>query len=325
MHMTLRTSSTLKVRLITLSHTQFRNPGKILGPYESQTSPVSLAKKVTKQAPIASEESRVLEFEVSTDSSGGLYEETTIGKAITKGKGTEKAKGKKVVAQESESPLKGSRKKNHIVCSPHTPYPNNNDDDDEEVESSMAKGSSDKAQGSEERCGQPFGLINEIADILAGLFPRDGQTDIAVVEEATEVEAQTEGLPTDITSTFSTPPPVQSVPPRPRELYERPVVVKPVVEIVIPTVHVPNSWTVPEDTPVEETKELRQDKKRTRKEYKATKKNPRAKSIQNEQDRQTRVHEMALGAGELRALIMDTEGVDVMTQILLIYSRLMGW
>lgn len=52
------------------------------------------------------------EFEVSTDSSRELYEDIIMEKAAIKGIATEKAKGKKVVAQESELPPKGLREKN---------------------------------------------------------------------------------------------------------------------------------------------------------------------------------------------------------------------
>lgn len=41
------------------------------------------------------------------------------------------------------------------------------------------------------------------------------------------------------------------------------------------------------------------------------KKKARLNNIQNRQDCQTRVQEMALGAGSLRVSVSDTEGVDI--------------
>lgn len=71
-----------------------------------------------------------------------------------------------------------------------------------------------------------IGLIREVAnplaqparqaiDIFEGLFPKDGQTEIPVVTEATKARAQKEGFHTRVADTFSARPPVQSMPPRP--------------------------------------------------------------------------------------------------------------
>lgn len=103
---------------------------------------------MTKNATTASAESNNFEFEVSTVSSGELYDDITIEKAVEKGKSTEKVKGKKVVPQESDSSLKGPWRKNTTTSPLHTPQPANEDDD--EAESSSTKEISKEAQSLEE-------------------------------------------------------------------------------------------------------------------------------------------------------------------------------
>lgn len=58
-------------------------------------------------------------------------------------------------------------------------------------------------------------LIRHITDTMARLFAQDDQTDIPTIAVAIEVESQTEGIPTDATDTFSAPPPIHSLLPRP--------------------------------------------------------------------------------------------------------------
>lgn len=69
------------------------------------------------------------------------------------------------------------------------------------------------------------------------------------------------------------------------ELYDRPIVSKPIVETVIPIIHVTNIWEVPVEVPVREIREERHEKKRKRKEDKAAKKRARVDNIQDERDR----------------------------------------
>lgn len=67
------------------------------------------------------------------------------------------------------------------------------------------------------------------------------------------------------------------------ELSERPMVAKPIVDTVIPTVKVLNIWVVPIDEQDEQTEEERKEKKK--KETRDVKKKARLDSIQSEQNR----------------------------------------
>lgn len=49
------------------------------------------------------------------------------------------------------------------------------------------------------------------------------------------------------------------------EIYERPMVAKPVVELVIPTIYTPNIQVVPVDAPIKEIEEQRIEKKTKKK------------------------------------------------------------
>lgn len=69
------------------------------------------------------------------------------------------------------------------------------------------------------------------------------------------------------------------------EIYKIPVIVEPILETMIHTVHVPNIWAIPLDAPVEETEEQRREKKRKREEDGVAKKRARARSIQDKRDR----------------------------------------
>lgn len=96
------------------------------------------------------------------------------------------------------------------------------------------------------------------------------------------------------------------------ELYERQVISEPIIDTMIPTVEIPNIWAEPADVQVKKTKEKRKEKKRKREEEHDAENKAKADSIQDEWDRETRIHEMDARAGGSIALIAITEGVDVM-------------
>lgn len=77
------------------------------------------AKKSNKQAPAASVESSNSEYEISSTSSGEVYEGTITNKFEQKGKAAEKEKGKKLVSEESKSSTK-EEKESYYVSSLHT-------------------------------------------------------------------------------------------------------------------------------------------------------------------------------------------------------------
>lgn len=68
------------------------------------------------------------------------------------------------------------------------------------------------------------------------------------------------------------------------KLYEIPVVVEPIVQIVIPTVYVPNIWADPADIQVKKTKEQIKKREIKKKEERETEKRAIADNIQDEQD-----------------------------------------
>ncbi|KAF3663601.1 hypothetical protein FXO38_10547 [Capsicum annuum] len=169
----------------------------------------------------------------------------------------------------------------------------------------------------------------QVVDIIVGLFPHDYQTDIPATTAATEVESQTKGTPTNAASTSSALPPVQSlrrgqtynvteskievaeIKKMVLELYKRLVVVELVVETMIPTIHMPNIWVDLVDALVVDSRVQRHERMRKGKKIEKDKKRDHVESIQDKRDHEIRVHKMAMGAGGLRALFIDTAGVDV--------------
>lgn len=70
------------------------------------------------------------------------------------------------------------------------------------------------------------------------------------------------------------------------ELYKRPFISEPVIETVISTVEVPNTW---EDSANVQVKETREEKKRKKREAKEANKKARIESIWDEGDHETLV------------------------------------
>lgn len=66
------------------------------------------------------------------------------------------------------------------------------------------------------------------------------------------------------------------------ELYKRLVAIAPIMEVAIPTVEVPNIWSIPVDIQDEQINEERIEKKRKKKEDRAANKKARLESIQDE-------------------------------------------
>ncbi|XP_047252222.1 uncharacterized protein LOC124887087 [Capsicum annuum] len=113
-------------------------------PPQNASPSKTFAKNGNKQAPVECEETSILGFDSTSEISEEEYDGTTSKKVANKEKAPTKAKGKKAVPHESESPPpRGPRKKNATVSTPHTPVLIDNDYD--EVESSSVEESAGDA------------------------------------------------------------------------------------------------------------------------------------------------------------------------------------
>lgn len=98
---------------------------------------------MNKKAPVESVESSEIEYDTISENRREEYDGTSTKKATRKRKAPVKAKRKKKVPQELESPTpNGLRRKNTTIYLPHTPQPI-----DDEEESGSAEAISKKAQG----------------------------------------------------------------------------------------------------------------------------------------------------------------------------------
>lgn len=87
------------------------------------------------------------------------------------------------------------------------------------------------------------------------------------------------------------------------EFHAKLVIPKPENTTVVPYVQVTNIWAITDL--VEENKEEIRERKRIKNEYKYVEKKAKAASLQDKQDQETQVGEMAVGAGGSRLLVED--------------------
>ncbi|XP_047268773.1 uncharacterized protein LOC124898803 [Capsicum annuum] len=113
-------------------------------PLKNASSFKTMAKEGNKQKPIESEETSA---SISwTKSSGEEYTGTSSKKYSQKAKAIAKAKGKKVIPQDSDTPpSKGPRGKNATISPPYTPVLS--DDDNDETEFSSAEETAEESHG----------------------------------------------------------------------------------------------------------------------------------------------------------------------------------
>lgn len=104
-------------------------------------------------------------------------------------------------------------------------------------------------------------------------------------------------------------------------MYNRPVIPEPVIEMVVPTVHVTNIQAIPE-LRVEDSYDKRREKKKKRLEEKEAEKKAKANSLQDEQDWKTRVREIAVGTSGLRPPGINAKGGSFMPSTIVVQSFL---
>lgn len=90
------------------------------------------------------------------------------------------------------------------------------------------------------------------------------------------------------------------------ELYDTPIILEPVPETVVPTIHVPNIWAILEPR-VKGTQEEKEVRKKIEEE-KEIKKMARAECIESERNWETRVHKIASVAGGSRTPVVYIKG-----------------
>lgn len=115
-------------------------------PRKTTSSSKTMAKKGNKQTPVESEETSILGFKSSSESSGEEYNATSSKRITNKGKVLIKTKGKKTTPQDFDTPPpKGPWRNNAIVSPPYTLVPL--DIDEDEDESSSTEKSTEEVHG----------------------------------------------------------------------------------------------------------------------------------------------------------------------------------